>query len=412
MIVVGGVAVARFWRQQVGPDEFWARVQHADWLEDAGQYAELLYLADELLAEGRAYLPAFGEHMARVHRFRLVALGELGRGPEAWAHFSAVLPQFLATPQAGDAVRVLRCAMGDILLRLGHDDHAQDLFGLAVAECRVCASPADVVELEAQIAASEVNAGRHTDAERRLRALAQRLAIVQTAEAERARLRAVVLWMTVVVLNGQGRFREAEAASAEALSACVAHEGASGGLGRNVRLARARALVELGRAYEAEAECRLMLAELHVDEPSNVGQLSVIRTVLGRAFTVQRRHDQAVTDLEAAVAGGCAAQGPADPLTLDAVLALAAARRARGGADDPREAVRLLETAVREGEAGPDSGHPYVGAARERLAELVARMEAEAPARDGTPVRPWKSRVQPGLRRCWDCGNHVWSHAH
>lgn len=404
--------MARFWRQPVGTGEFWARLEHADTLEDDGRYAELLALTDQLLLDGYGSMPAFGEHMARVHRYRLVALGGLGRGPEAWAHFGTVLSQFLATPQPGDSVRVLRCAMGDILLRLGHDDHAQEQFALAVAESRACASPADTVELDALIAASEVNAGRHAEAERRLRALATRLAIVQIAEAERVRIRGLTLWMLAVALNGQGRFREAEATSAKASAAYVAHEGPGGDLGRNARLARARALVELGRAYEAEAECLLMFDEFDVADRLYAGQLCVLRTVLGRAFTVQRRHDQAVADLEAAVAHGCEAEGAGDPVTLDAVLALAAAHHARGGTEDATAAQRLLETAVREGEAGPDAGHPLVAAARERLTELTTRMELEVAARDGVPVRPWRSRVQPGLKPCWNCGDHIWSHEH
>ncbi|MGW0662070.1 hypothetical protein [Streptodolium elevatio] len=399
--------MGRVWGAKGGAGDFWASFELAERLEDDRRFAELLALTDQLLAHGAAWTPALGEHMGRVHRYRLVSLGELGRGPEAWAHFGVVLSQFLAAPQAGDSVRVLRQTMGDVLLRLGHDGPAQELFALALADSRANASPADTVELESTIAAIEVNAGRYAEADRRLDALTSRLAIMQIAEEQRARLRALVLWMQVVVRNGQERFREAEQVGVAAVAACVAHEGPGGDVGRNARIARARALVGLGRAYEAETECRLVLDhEIDVDEPAYAGQLCVLRTVLGRAFTVQRRHDQAVADLEAAVADGCRSLGAGDPLTLDAVLALVAARRARGGADDAGEVLRLLETAVREGEAGPDSGHPLVGAARERFGEAKFRPEAEAAGR--APVRPWRARVQPGLRPCWNCGGTIW----
>ncbi|WP_436776212.1 hypothetical protein [Yinghuangia sp. YIM S09857] len=401
--------MGRFWRDTIGTDEFWARFELADRLEDDGRYPELLALTDQLLVDCTAFMPPFGEHLSRVHRHRLVALGELGRGQEAWAHFGVVLPQFLAAPQAGDSVRVLRHAMGGILLRLGHDGPAQELFALALTDCQATASPADVMDLETLILASEVNAGRYAEAERRLDALASRLAVAQIPEEQRARLRAVVPWLGVVVRNGQERFSDAERMSVQAVAACVAFEGPGGEMGRGARLARARALVGLGRAHEAETECRMVLDhEIDVDEPAFGAQLCVLRTVLGRAFTVQRRHDQAVADLDAAVADGCRSLGASDPLTLDAVLALVAARRARGGADDADEALRLLETAVREGEAGPDSGHPLVREAREQLAELTSRAEAEAAAPQRAPERPWKARVQPGLRPCWDCGGTIW----
>ncbi|MCF2530408.1 hypothetical protein [Yinghuangia soli] len=403
------MAAVGFGRRKDPADDFWTLFGRAGELEEAEEYGELLMLADRLITEGAGYAPAYGEHMGHVHRYRVVALGELGRGGEAWEHFSLVLPQFLAAgPRSGSTVRVLRLAMGDFLLRAGHDAAAYELLDLALEECRSGWLHAEAVETDYSIAAIEVNAGRFAAAESRVRSMADRLAIVQVPEADRARIGAWRRWTLVAALNGQERFHEAERAAAAAQAAAVAHEGPGGDLGRNVRLARARALAGSGRAYEAEAECRAVLQEIDIHDRAYRGQLCVLRTVLGRAFTAQRRHDQAVADLEAAVAHGCASLGAGDPLTVDAALALAEARTARAGAGDTAEARRVLETAVREGEAGMHRGHPWLQTARERLSAATDRIETDAARSAHLPARPWKSRVQPGLRPCWDCGDNVW----
>ncbi|MCF2527893.1 tetratricopeptide repeat protein [Yinghuangia soli] len=348
---------------------FWRRLREAEQHLQGRRFAESLAMLDWVIVEGSGrYLPPFGECMGQVHVCRLFALAELGRAPEAWEHFSSVMPGFLATgPQAGDSVRALRAMMGQILLRHGHDDAAQEHFALVLAECQATGNSAEALAWNVKFVGYEVVTGRAEAGERRARVVLPQLDAVQMAEEDRKKSTGLVRGLLAIALAESGRpdegVREAESAVAE-LTGLHGSDCDCADLARRIR---AFALVESGRADEAEAELRTMLAAFDTEDHAGRTQLGSLRSVLGQALVAQGRHAEAVAELRPAIPLLSSTQGSGAPVTLDAASVLARALQASG---EPAEAREILSAALQAGESGPDRGHPEVARIRERLAAL------------------------------------------